>query len=160
MNTDLLAVMQQLHLVPAPAQPGDALEQLIDLLAGSVRILTNEWWQASDAEVALDAARAGVKRLNLGVTFDEAAFVAVAADVTDEDLRRRHQLGFLVGAINAQLAGKGDERRFRCFGPRLAWEPGEPPWLLVVPEEYAALHALVGGCEGLEVKWDEPSRSP
>jgi hypothetical protein len=164
-TTDLLYIIDALELRPAPATPGAALEELIDRLAVSVRTLTREWWLASDRETALDAARAGLKRLNVGVTLDEAAFAtrddSVAATVTDDDLRRRHQLGFLAVFVNAALAARGEDRRFRCLGEALAWEPGEPPWLLVVPEEYAALHALVGGCAaGLEAAYDGATALP
>lgn len=163
-NTDLLVVMDLLHLRPAPAEPGDALERLIDQLAVSVRVLTREWWDAEDTAVTLDAVRAGLKRLNLTITLDERAFLArdaaMVATGASADLRRRHQLGAVAVQVNAALAVRGDERRFRCLSPRLAWEPGEPPWLLVVPEEHRALLALVGPCEGLELAYDGATTLP
>jgi hypothetical protein len=67
----------------------------------------------------------------------------VAAGRSDEELRA-YQLGYLAERANVLLATRGDERRFHCFGPALAWKVGEPPWLLVVPEEADALLALAG----------------
>ena len=147
MRTDLLALLEHLQLLAPAAPPAPAaLATLRERLEASARPLSKLRWRGADLEGALAGALAALGRHRLDgamepVGFLEAMAPLVAQGLPEPELRAR-QLEYLAGRANALLEARGDERRFRRLGPALAWREDEPPWLLVVPEEEAALRAL------------------
>ena len=149
MRTDLLALLEHLQLLPAPDPPPPlALATLRARLEASARPLAKVRWKGTDLEAALAGCLTALGRHRLDGAMDPVAFLEAQAaflerGVPEAELRG-HQLGYLAARANLKLQAAGDERRFRCFGPALALKADEPPWLLVVPEEAAALGALAG----------------
>jgi hypothetical protein len=123
----------------------------------SDRWLVAAWWHAGDVESACEALSFDLARHGLGPfppelleTWNE----ELQARSEDEDHVRRHQLGRAAVWANAELARRGDERRFRLFGREFEEERAEPPWLLVTPEEHASLIEGSGALARLDVVYD------
>ncbi|HTJ84910.1 MAG TPA: hypothetical protein VL400_24500 [Polyangiaceae bacterium] len=135
------------------------------------RALVNGWWHADDVETALEMLGAGLARHELAELvprtellrdhelvwedFEQAAVVGRIPHDLVEDRVRRRQIGITAVHVNAELARRGDARRFRCFGKALVWETGEPPWLLVTPEEHTELLRVGGGPARFEAPYDQ-----
>jgi hypothetical protein len=149
MRTDLLALLEHLQLLPPAGPPGpEVLATLRQRLEASARPLSKLHWKGADLEGALAGALAALGRHRLDGAMEPVAFLEAMAPLLgqglpDAELRAR-QLEHLAGCANRLLEARGDERRFCLLGPALAWRDGEPAWLLVVPEEAAALAAVAG----------------
>lgn len=115
------------------------------------------WWHAGDIDSATETLVESLAELGVS-EFPAERFAAwsQAADplFDDEEDMRRHQMGFAAVVANEALARGGDPRRVRALGRVLEWESDEPAWLVLTPEEHAALVAIAGPPRALERIYD------
>jgi hypothetical protein len=115
------------------------------------------WWHAGDIASATEVLVESLAKL--GVPGFPAERFAVwteeaAPQFDDEEDMRRHQAGFAAAYANEALARAGDPRRVRALGRVLEWESEEPAWLVLTPEEHAALVTIAGPPRALERIYD------
>lgn len=119
------------------------------------------WWHADDLESATEVLVDSLAKLGVS-GFPAERFAAWTEEAEprydDEDDLRRHQAGFAAVHANERLARAGDPRRVRALGRVLEWESDEPAWLVLTPEEHAALVAIAGPPRALEQIYDGAER--
>lgn len=125
------------------------------------RAFPDGWWHGDDLDSAIRVMQSRFTDLGLVAPLDlkdlQRSARGHVVQLEGEDVLRRHLIGHVVREANGFLAGLERAERFYAFASTLpGWNPAEPVWLLLTPDERAQLLAtgVLHLAVGLERRYD------